>query len=50
MSEIMPTYIRQARALQERLKVAVDNVLGIDGAADGGGEYKPAIAPPRTGL
>ena len=38
MPQIMPAYIRQPGALEERLEVPVDNVLHVNRRADGGAE------------
>ena len=38
MPQIMPAYIRQPGALEERLEVPVDNVLRVNRRADGSAE------------
>jgi hypothetical protein len=45
MPEIVPVYIGQTGSLQERLEVAVDNVLGVEGSALARGEHKPVVLP-----
>jgi hypothetical protein len=39
--EIVPAYIGQISAFQERLEVPVDDVLGVEGSALTRGENEP---------
>ena len=43
VAQIMKPYVRQARALQERLEMALDDVLGFDRRADGGRENEVGV-------
>jgi hypothetical protein len=41
--EIVPTNKGETRALEERLEVAVDDVLSVEGSTFAGGEYETVL-------
>jgi hypothetical protein len=43
MPEVVPAYIGQPRSPEERLEMAVDDVLGIERRPLGGGEDEPGV-------
>src|SRR5215203_1339620 len=43
--DIVPPYVRQARSFEERLEVAVDDILGVQWSTLAGREPKPIILP-----
>jgi hypothetical protein len=43
--EILPAYVRQPRPLEQRLEVAVDDVLSVEGSTIAGGEYETVLLP-----
>ena len=46
MPEVVPAYVGQTSSPEQRLEVAVDDVLRIEGRTLRGGEDDPSYSPP----
>ena len=48
VTEIVPPYVGQPCSPEQGLKVTVDDVLGVQGSTDGGGENEAAVIGPLS--